>query len=95
VTCAEGRYDGSLRTTLVGLIALLNGSIMGLAAAIIWRRSVLGGYVANPLDDNLFTLTCDHCGEETQARVRVLRQSQTVACQFRPESEHNPKAVGH
>ena len=32
------------------------------------------------LDDDLITLTCDHCGEETQAKVRVLRQNQTVAC---------------
>ena len=40
----------------------------------------LGGFVANILDDHLVTLVCDHCGEETQARVGTLRLNHTVAC---------------
>ena len=36
--------------------------------------------MANILDNNLITLVCDHCGEETHAKVRTLRQNQTVAC---------------
>ena len=36
--------------------------------------------MANFLDDDLITLQCDHCRGETQARVRILRQNQTVAC---------------
>ncbi len=62
-------------------------------------RSALGGSVANFLDDDLITLLCDHCGDETQVKVRILRQNQTVAClacgmsleytaaEFRQESE--------
>ena len=37
-------------------------------------------FMANNLDNDLITLVCDHCGEETQAKVRMLRQNQTVAC---------------
>ena len=63
--------------------------------------------MANFLDDDLITLICDHCGEETQARVRVLRQNQMVAClacgvsldysaaKFRQDTEHSPKVVGN
>lgn len=36
--------------------------------------------MANFMDDDLATLTCDHCGEETQVKVRALRQNQTAAC---------------
>ncbi len=36
--------------------------------------------MANFLDDDLITLLCDHCGGETQAKVRILRQNQTVMC---------------
>ena len=36
--------------------------------------------MANFLDDDRITLLCDHCGSETQAKVRILRQNQTVMC---------------
>ena len=36
--------------------------------------------MANILDDDLITLVCDHCGEETHAKVGTLRRNQTVAC---------------
>jgi len=36
--------------------------------------------VANFLDDDLITLECDHCGYATEAKVRILRQNQTVTC---------------
>lgn len=36
--------------------------------------------MANFMDDDLVPLTCDHCGEETQVKVRTLRQNQTAAC---------------
>ena len=62
--------------------------------------------MANFLHDDLITLTCDHCGEETQAKVYILRQNQTVAClacgvsldysaaKFRQDSEHSQKVIG-
>ena len=58
------------------------------------------------MDDDLITLTCDHCGEETQPKVRILRQNQTVAClacgvsfeysaaKFRQASERSLKVIG-
>ena len=36
--------------------------------------------MANFLDDDLTTLTCDHCGDEMQVKVRNLRQNLTVTC---------------
>ena len=36
--------------------------------------------MANQPDDDLITLTCDHCGEDTQARVLTLRHNRTVSC---------------
>lgn len=60
--------------------------------------------MANFMDDDLVTLTCDHCSEETQVKVRTLRQNQTAAClscgvsleynasQFRQESERSHDA---
>ena len=62
--------------------------------------------MTNFLDDDLITLTCDHCGEETHAKVRILRQNQTVAClacgvsldysavKFRQDSERSQKVIG-
>ena len=62
--------------------------------------------MANFLDDDFITLTCDHCGEETHAKVRTLRQNQTVAClacgvsldysaaQFRQDGERSQKVNG-
>ena len=36
--------------------------------------------MANILDDDLTILVCDHCGEETHAKVGILRLNRPVAC---------------
>ena len=36
--------------------------------------------MANMVDEDLVALVCDHCGEETHAKVGTLRRNQTVAC---------------
>ena len=91
---------------LFGFVDFLDGLIMRFTASLVGDALYLGGYVANLLDDDLVTLTCEHCGEETQARVRVLRQNRHVAClacdvpldysaaKFRHDTEHRAKVVG-
>ena len=32
------------------------------------------------VDEDLIALVCDHCGDETHAKVGTLRRNQTVAC---------------